>query len=221
MDTQSRFKPAWWLPGGHLQTLWPSLQKRKIDIPLTRERLWLPDGDFVDLDWISGNETAPLVLILHGLEGSIESSYAKGMLKALKNAGFCAVFMHFRGCSGEHNKKAQAYHAENETCMMSYTLYTSATHTRQIAVVGFSLGGNVLLKYLGETGSDNLIHCAVAISVPFLLNRFADRIQKRLFHVPEIPLSGLRKKMLDKAKHLSLPIDLEHLEKIKSFLGVR
>ena len=219
MDTQSCFKPAWWLPGGHLQTLWPSLKKRKIDIPLTRERLWLPDGDFVDLDWISGNETAPLVLILHGLEGSIESSYAKGMLKALKNAGFCAVFMHFRGCSGEHNKKAQAYHA-GETQDLHDVLQTlhQRNPSRQIAVIGFSLGGNVLLKYLGETGSDNLIHCAVAISVPFLLNRFADRIQKRDSSMyQKYLLSGLRKKMLDKAKHTPLPIDLEHLDKIKSF----
>ncbi|HXF28680.1 MAG TPA: hydrolase, partial [Chlamydiales bacterium] len=103
--------------------MWPSIRKRKIDIPLIRERLWLPDGDFIDLDWVSGTETGPLVLMLHGLEGSIESSYAKGMLSALKNSGLRAVFMHFRGCSGEHNKSIQFYHA-GETKDIDYVLQT-------------------------------------------------------------------------------------------------
>ncbi len=215
----NKFKPAWWLPGGHLQTIWSNLKKRKIDIPLTRERLFLPDGDFIDLEWTSGNEAAPLVLVLHGLEGSIDSSYAKGMLFALKNAGLRALFIHFRGCSGEHNKSIRSYHA-GETQDLSYVLET--LHQREpstpIAVIGFSLGGNVLLKYLGETELNNPVSCAVAISVPFLLNRFADKIQRGLSKIYQRHLlAKLRKKMVAKAKHITFPIDLQNLDKIKSF----
>lgn len=212
------FKPAWWLPGGHLQTLWPSLRKRKIKIPLERERLPLPDGDFLDLDWVTGNAGAPIVLILHGLEGSIESSYAKGMLNALKNSGLRGVFMHFRGCSGEHNRSVQSYHA-GETKDLGFFLQTfnQREPLTQIAAIGYSLGGNVLLKYLGETQVDNSICCAVAISVPFLLNRCADKLQRGFSSIYQKHfLSLLRNKILDKAKSILLPIDLKSMAKIKN-----
>ncbi len=215
---ENDFKPAWWLPGGHLQTLWSNL-RRKNDIPLVRERLWLPDGDFVDLDWTSGNTKAPIVLILHGLEGSIESSYAKGMLSALKNSGLRGVFMHFRGCSGEPNRSIQSYHA-GETKDISYVLqiFNKREPSTQIAVIGFSLGGNALLKYLGETQMNNPICCAVVISVPFLLNRFADKVQKGASCLyQKYLLSRLRKKIRDKARSVTLPIDLEKLDKINNF----
>jgi hypothetical protein len=216
---KNNFKPAWWLPGGHLQTLWPSLRKRKINIALARERLTLPDGDFLDLDWVSGNTKAPIVLILHGLEGSIESSYAKGMLNALKNSGLRGVFMHFRGCSGEHNRNVQFYHA-GETKDLGFVLQTFNQREpfTPIAIIGFSLGGNVLLKYLGETQMDNPICCAAAISVPFLLNRFADKVQRGGSSIYQhYLLSRLRNKILDKGKGITLSIDLERLGKIKSF----
>lgn len=216
---KNEFKPAWWLPGGHLQTLVPSFRKRKIDIPLVRERLWLPDGDFLDLDWVSGSAGRPIVLLLHGLEGSIESSYAKGMLKALQNSGLRGVFMHFRGCSGEPNRRIQSYHA-GETQDLSYVLQT--VHQREpsmpIAVVGFSLGGNVLLKYLGETERDNPVCCAAAISVPFLLHRFADKVRKGTSSIYQwYLLSKLKKKMRDKAGSAAFPMDLENLDRIKNF----
>lgn len=213
------FKPAWWLPGAHLQTLWSSLRKRKIDIPLIRERLLLPDGDFLDLDWTSAKTETPIVLILHGLEGSIESSYAKGMLNALKNSGLRGVFMHFRGCSGEHNRSVQSYHA-GETRDVDYVLQTfnQREPSTPIAVIGFSLGGNVLLKYLGETQTNNPVSCAVAISVPFLLNRFADKIQEGSSIIyQKYFLSKIKKKILDKSRSMALPIDLEKLSKIKNF----
>lgn len=216
---KNNFKPAWWLPGGHLQTLWAGLKKRKVNVPLVRERLWLPDGDFLDLDWTVDNEKSPLVLLLHGLEGSVESSYAKGMLTALKRVGLRGVFMHFRGCSGEHNKSIQFYHA-GETNDLRYVLQT--LHQREpstpLAVIGFSLGGNVLLKYLGETQMDNPISCAAAISVPFLLNRCSDKIQKGSSSIYQKHLLlRLKKKVLSKAEKTTLPIDLENVSKIKNF----
>lgn len=215
----SNFKPAWWLPGGHLQTIWANFTKRKHSIKINRERLILPDGDFVDLDWVDDNSDGPIVIILHGLEGSIKSSYAKGMLHALKNSGFRAVLMHFRGCSGEHNKTSKAYHA-GETGDFRYVVQT--LHARyplvKMAAVGFSLGGNVLLKYLGETQLDNPLECAVAVSAPFLLNRLADKMQKGFSLIYQWQLLLLLKnKIANKNRFIPLSFDISHISKIKNF----
>lgn len=215
----SNFKPAWWLPGGHLQTLWANFTKREHSIKINRERLTLPDEDFVDLDWVESESSGPIVIVLHGLEGSIKSGYVRGMLMALKQAGFRAVLMNFRGCSGEHNNTSKAYHA-GETGDFHYVVQT--LHQRcpsaKMAAIGFSLGGNVLLKYLGETQSENPLSCAVAVSVPFLLNRVADRINKGMSRIYQRQLlSLLRKKTLDKSQSISLPIDVNQLHRIKDF----
>ena len=116
----STFKPAWWLPGPHLQTIWPNLFRRRPTVPLQRERLELPDGDFIDLDWVPDN-LGPLVVVLHGLEGSVRSPYAAGILSALHQAGFRAVLMHFRGCSGEPNRLDRSYHS-GENSDLDYVL---------------------------------------------------------------------------------------------------
>lgn len=219
MNTSSNFKSPWWLPGGHLQTIWPSIVKRKCTIKLKRERLILPDGDFIDLDWTVGKETSPLVIIMHGLEGSVDSNYAKGMLCALKKAGLQPLLMHFRGCSGEHNTAIRSYHA-GETTDFKHLVQVLKKRfpSRPIAAVGFSLGGNVLLKYLGESQSDAPICCAVAVSPPFLLNRFADRIQRGFSSIYQKRLlSQLKKKLLDKNKQTKLPIDIDKIQHIKTF----
>lgn len=180
--TGNPFKPAWWLPNSHLQTLWPVLFRREIkNLPLERERLELPDGDFIDLDWLIENKDSdgPLVLILHGLEGSIESHYAKGTLQCVAQAGYRGVFMHFRGCSGEHNRLPRTYHS-GETSDVDYVVKTILRRQPnvQLAAIGFSLGGNVLLKWLGETHQKNPLKAAIAVSVPFELHKAATRIQK-------------------------------------------
>jgi uncharacterized protein len=88
-----QFKPAWWLPNSHLQTIWPTFCRNDIkNLPLERERLELPDGDFIDLDWLGKDKVGPLVILLHGFEGSIESHYAKGMLRRLNNEGCFHAF---------------------------------------------------------------------------------------------------------------------------------
>jgi predicted alpha/beta-fold hydrolase len=176
------FKPAWWLRNPHLQTLWPALVRRPAqDVVLERERVELPDGDFIDLDWVNRGSTTPIVLILHGLEGSIQSHYAKGMMKQIAAQGWRSVFMHFRGCSEEPNRMARSYHS-GDTKDVTYivNLLRKREATVPIAAVGFSLGGNVLLKWLGETGASNPLTAAAAISVPFELKKCAKRIQKGL-----------------------------------------
>lgn len=177
----SQFKPAWWLKSSHLQTMWPVLCRRDIkNLSIERQRVELPDGDFIDLDWVNRDlKGTPIVLILHGLEGSIDSHYAKGMLLKMSEQGWRGVFMHFRGCSGEPNRLSRGYHS-GETGDVDYVINwlrkkEASTH---LAVLGFSLGGNVLLKWLGETGKDNPLTAAIAVSVPFELHKAAEHIQK-------------------------------------------
>lgn len=219
MIINSQFKAAWWLPGPHLQTLWPALMRRPIHIPIRRERLELPDGDFVDLDWAISDNTGPLVLILHGLEGSIESPYAKGLMQALLAHGYPVVFMHFRGCSGEHNRLARAYHS-GDTGDLAYVVeHLQQTHgQRPIHAVGYSLGGNVLLKWLGETGTANPLQSAVAVSVPFSLEQSANKMNTGFSKVYQWHLlKQLRNKIIDKTKDIPSPITYQQLKPIKNF----
>jgi len=176
MILSSGFKAAWWLPGGHAQTLWPALMRRKLHLQLQRERLTLPDGDFIDLVWAANNGGA-IVILLHGLEGSLRSHYTMGMLQALQRQGFCPVFMHFRGCSGTHNLKARGYHSgETGDLRQVLRVLRERFPDRKLAAVGYSLGGNVLLKYLGEEQSACVLSAAACVSVPFELSRAADRL---------------------------------------------
>lgn len=173
------FKPAWWLSNKHLQTLWPTLCRRPIhDIAITRERFELPDGDFVDLDW-SGSGHGPIVVLLHGLEGSIDSPYAKGMLHAISRQGWRGVLMHFRCCSGERNRLPRTYHS-GETGDINIVVQALSRREPHVpmAAMGFSLGGNVLLKWLGESGQSNVLKAAIAISVPFELDKSVARINQ-------------------------------------------
>lgn len=173
----STFQPAWWLPTAHLQTIWPALFRRQPDIEVTRERVELADGDFLDLDWY-GNLIDPLVLINHGLEGSINSHYALPLMNALNKSGFASVFMHFRNCSEEPNRLARAYHSGETGDVQSIIQHIFETHQREVfAAIGFSLGGNALLKWLGESGESNPLKCAAAVSVPFLLADSAKKLQ--------------------------------------------
>jgi predicted alpha/beta-fold hydrolase len=174
-----KFKPAWWLRNSHLQTIWPALCRPSVrNIHLQRERLELPDGDFIDLDWMHAQGNGPIVIILHGLEGSIESHYAKSLLQAFANRGWRGVFMHFRGCSGEPNRLPRSYHS-GETGDVNYVVKTLMKRDPGVGVaaVGISLGGNVLLKWMGETGNDNPLKAAIAVSVPFELHKAADRVK--------------------------------------------
>jgi predicted alpha/beta-fold hydrolase len=193
------FKPAWWLPGPHLQTLWPTLARRAVKVALTRERIELMDGDFIDLDWSADNR-GPIVIILHGLEGSAESPYARGMLRMLTQHGWRGVVMHFRGCSGEPNRLPRAYHSgeTEDIAAVIQHLHARAPHTPLIAL-GFSLGGNVLLKWLGESGAQNPLSAAVAVSVPLDLAGSSKRLQTGFSRVYQWHLlKSLRGKMREK-----------------------
>jgi predicted alpha/beta-fold hydrolase len=171
-----KFKPAWWLPGSHLQTLWPVLLRRKVNLPIINERFELADGDFLDLAWV-GKGSGPLVLVLHGLNGSVNSHYANGILHAVVQKGWRGVLMHFRGCSGIPNRLARSYHS-GETGDL-YTVLAELNKREPMTpkfAIGYSLGGNVLLKALGENKNANTLNAAVAISVPFDLSATVDHL---------------------------------------------
>ena len=178
-----RFKAAWWLSNPHLQTLYPTFFRKPVDIKLTEERLTTPDNDFLDIAYPKDNG-GDLVLVFHGLEGSLQSHYIKGMLKALHNAGLYPIFMHFRGCSGEANKATRRYYSA-ETSDPTFLLETFINRYpgREVYTVGFSLGGNMILKWLNNMGKNSPIKKAVAISVPFDLSNCDKRLQKGLSRI--------------------------------------
>lgn len=144
--------PAW-LPGGHAQTLWPLLIKPG-PIKLRRERWATPDGDFIDVDHLDGPPDAPLLVLFHGLEGSAQSHYALSTAHACKKAGWRLALPHFRGCSGEMNRRPRAYHS-GDSAEIDWILrrLQAANQGRPLHAAGVSLGGNALLKWAGERGS--------------------------------------------------------------------
>ncbi len=212
------FKPAWWCRGPHMQTLWPYLFRRIPYIELKRERIELPDGDFLDLDWTVNND-GPIVLILHGLEGSSNSKYARGLLKAVHDHGWRSVVMHFRGCSGEPNRLPRSYHS-GETGDLAYVVDLLRRHEPKtpLFVVGFSLGGNVLLKWLGEMGKQAPINAAVAVSVPFLLAESAKRLERGFSQIYQWGLMrSMCQSMAEKRNRMKLPLKIEDLSALKTF----
>ncbi|NNM60174.1 MAG: hydrolase [Legionellales bacterium] len=212
------FKPAWWLRNPHLQTLFPVICKRHIkNLKLARERLELPDADFIDLDYTQDDDR-PIVLILHGLEGSISSHYAKGMLQAIHRNGWRGVFMHFRGCSGEHNRLPIAYHSgETEDLAYVVNLLHQRFPLQPIAAIGFSLGANMLLKWLGETGQHNILCASVAVSTPFELEKCVTKISTGFSRIyQQHLLSALRRKMQDKFELTPSSIPLPDFRQLHS-----
>lgn len=177
MIVEADFHPAWWLPGPHVQTIWASKYRRHPQLLLRRERLELADGDFIDLDW-TVNSGDPLVMVLHGLEGSSESKHIRGLLSQCIQRGWRGVVMHFRNCSGEPNRLARSYNAGDTDDVAEVVGNLQQREPGlQLALVGYSLGGNVLLKWLGEQAERFSIKAAVAVSVPFSLERVARRLQ--------------------------------------------
>jgi predicted alpha/beta-fold hydrolase len=216
--TASHFRPAWWLPGAHLQTLYPSFARRRTVPELQRERLELPDGDFIDIDW-TGNTQGPVVLVLHGLEGSLESHYTSGILTALAAQGYRAGLMYFRGCSGEPNRLPRSYHSgETGDLQIVIRHVGKSSPDKPLAVIGYSLGGNVLLKCLGEQGDKAAITTAVAVSVPFELDRAARRLEQGLSRIYQ---SHLLKKLHQSVKSRAAIhppiIPLQELPGLKTF----
>jgi predicted alpha/beta-fold hydrolase len=184
------FRGAWWLPGPHLQTVWGQFTRARSLVPFRREILPAPDGDELVLDHVDGSDDgAPRLLILHGLEGSSYSVYAQGMAALAAAAGARVTVLNFRSCARDPsevtrwlpNHRPRLYHS-GETTDLDHVARTLATREPDVALVavGVSLGGNVLLKWLGEHPEQKIVRAAATISVPYDLDAGARHLTSRL-----------------------------------------
>src|SRR5687768_9083883 len=215
------YRPARWLPSPHGQTIGGRFLRRRPPPTFNRIRMETPDGDFLDVDVpLAPPNPVATVVLFHGLEGSARRGYAINTYSELYDRGISAMGVNFRSCSGEPNRTARFYHS-GETSDIAFVLETvrSWMPRRPLGAIGFSLGGNALLKYLGETGDQALVQCAVAISVPYDLGagaRLLDaspmgRFYTRLF------IKSLISKAEAKATLLADKCDLERVRRASSF----
>ncbi|MEY3106343.1 MAG: hypothetical protein RIT35_509 [Pseudomonadota bacterium] len=217
MLIETTFKPAWWLSNAHLQTIYPALmRKSSVLIGLKRERLITPDNDFIDIDWC-GEGNQPLIILLHGLSGSTQSGYIRGLQQALLSKGFRTVALNFRGCSGELNYSARCYHSgETEDIHFLYQWLREREPETPIGAVGFSLGGNVLLKWLGEQGNQLSLFAAIAVSVPLVLSICATKLDTGFSKFyRKILLSELKEHVEEKKLHLERLGNFQEVKRIE------
>jgi len=213
---KSSFRVPSWAKNRHMQTIWPRFIQKRLPLDYTMERLTLPDDDFVDVAWgPKPSETSGVVVLFHGLEGSIRSHYANDMMAKLSVNGWQVVMMHYRGCSGVPNLKARAYHSgETEDPQFFLEWLNSKFPSIPKVGIGFSLGGNMLLKLLGEHPAQKWLNAAVAISSPLKLAECAKSINQGFSRVYQKYLlnsmkSTLKKKMafIDYRKLIQLSSD--------------
>ncbi|MCD9529390.1 hydrolase [Photobacterium carnosum] len=208
----------------HLQTLLPRLIRRHpLFTPIT-QRLEMPDGDFVDLAWTEQpdliNHHQPLMILLHGLEGSFNSPYANGLLMAAKQQGWLGVMMHFRGCSGELNRHPQSYHSGDIKDVRFFIQWLRQQFPqRPLMAVGVSLGGNVLINYLAHYPDNSELIAAQAISPPLNLASCSHRIQQGFSRVYQhYLLTSLKRTVAQKIERHphTMPINQQQLASINS-----
>jgi predicted alpha/beta-fold hydrolase len=219
----SNYRPHTLLANGHLQTIAASTLRRVPDVHYQRERLELPDGDFLDLDWsLAGPKPGhQLGIISHGLEGDSSRPYVRGMARALNQAGFDALGWNYRGCGGETNRLLRAYHLGDTDDLAEVVRHVvESCHYTEVYLTGFSAGGNVTLKYLGENAArvPSQVKRAAVFSVPTDLkassvhiSRWQNQLYLRRF------MSSLRKKMRVKGAHLPGQLDLSGLDTLRDF----
>ena len=213
----SKFRPPWYLRNGHLQTVLPVLLPRRVHLRFEREKWELADGDFLALDWVRSGRKR-LAILTHGLEGCSRDGCIGGMAEALGSAGWDVLAWNFRGCGGEANRLLRFYHSGETGDLAAVVGYAAAAYPH-IGLIGFSLGGNVTLKYLGESRPHPAVVAGVGISVPVDLaassrvldQRWANRIYLRRF------LKRMIAKVQAKAGQFPQHLDVTGAEEIRSF----
>jgi hypothetical protein len=167
MEHRAPFAAPRGLRSPHAQTIGASLRRPGHSPPTRRQRLELPDGDFVDLDVLEAPQEAPHLLLLHGLEGSSRSGYVLAVLRDAAERGWGATALNFRSCSGVPNRLLRSYHSGATDDPAAVLRLIRDRQTGPLAGIGFSLGGNVLLRLLAEQGDDTALDLAAAVSVPY------------------------------------------------------
>jgi len=201
----------------HLETIYPALIRRVSPLPYTRERIETPDNDFLDLDWMQQGSNE-LVIISHGLEGNSSRAYMRGMASALYAHGFDVLTWNFRGCSGEMNKQLRFYHSGATDDLDVIVKHAIQKYYHTVSLVGFSLGGNLTLKYLGERPPYPEIKKACVFSVPVDLHSSCLKISKPSnWMYSNRFLKSLKGKVIQKAQMMK-GLDVTHIEKIKTLI---
>ena len=219
---KSNYKPLFPFKNGHFSTIYSAKLRPSPPLIQQRERLQLPDADFMDIDWsFAKNPSLKIAILLHGLEGNAQRTYMKGQARILNENGWDVAAVNFRGCSGETNLSYQSYNAgktDDLEAVVNFIL--KKDKYSEIGLIGFSLGGNLLLKYLGERETfPKEIKKAVAISTPLSLkgsleslNAFSNWVYRNSF------LINLRKKYKTKMKDFPEKMTASDYKKIKSLL---
>ncbi len=235
----SLYRPPWPLTSGDLQSVLPLTLKQPALPNSVEEVLELPDGDFVELYWHPGHDLSRLVIVTHGLEGSVSSNYVTGVTRSLLSAGLTVLTWNMRGCGVRPNRLLSWYHSGQSQDLRAVierviqrpwpalpadhsqpSDQTLPPHNLQISLVGFSVGGNITLKFLGEAGENapSEIRSAFALSVPVDLTSASDelaRFRNRLYM--RYLLAPLRARMREKAVRFPGIVDLTGLDKINTF----
>jgi predicted alpha/beta-fold hydrolase len=216
------FRPSWWLPGPHLPTIWGKKFRRQPEMHDRLEGVGTPDGDHLTLARMGEMRAGiPHLLILHGLEGTVRATYAHGLLAQAKARGWSGDLLLFRTCDGEMNQARRMYHS-GETSDVDFIVRRLRAHVplAPIVICGVSLGGNVLLKWLGELGTSatELVSRAVAVSVPFDLEAGSRALETGFarLYVRHF-LATLRPKALLKAIQYPGVIDVEGARNARTF----
>lgn len=214
-DAEYRYRPAWWLPGGHAQTLWGKFARPYPSLPVVSETLRTPDGDALEVHSLESRAGAPRVLLLHGLEGSVRSHYVGGVFMQAHARGWGASLVTFRGCGDAANEAKRFYHSgETTDVQFAFDALRARWPDSPWFAMGVSLGGNVLLKWMGEhTGpSEDQVRAAAAVSVPYDLEAGARHIGRSGMRVYDRNfLRSLRRKALVKLQRYPGLFDRQRL----------
>jgi uncharacterized protein len=216
----TEYRPAWWIPGPHGRTLWGRFVRRPPVVHTRREQWDTPDGDVLDIDRLdAATSDSPRLILLHGLEGTARSHYARGMLAEARERGWGADFFLFRSCGGALNRTRRFYHSGDTADLDLVVNRNRLQHPNApLVLAGFSLGGNVLLKWLAER-RDAGVHAAAAISAPFDLARGARHIDKGFAKVYQANfVASLKRKVYAKLKRFPDLVDRRKLDAVRSIV---
>lgn len=215
------FRPPWWLRNRHIQTAWGHFFRRQGDPNVQRERWDTPDGDFLDVYVDAGNLERPVVVLLHGLEGSVRSNYVRGLQQVFAGLGWGTAALEFRSCGGEMNRARRLYHS-GETTDLDFVVRALAARWpgRRLYLVGHSLGGNVVAKWLGEAPErvPETVSGAAVVGVPFDLAGSAGQFERSLWGAYSWRfMRSLIPKAIEKERQYPGCVDIDRVKRSRTF----
>lgn len=223
MIIPSSFSAPWWLRNCHVQTVLPLAFKTRNNIPYQLQRLALPDGDYVDVFWCEPSHQRPeakqpVAIVMHGMGGCFASHYVPGTIRALLKRGYRVAFLHARGCSGEPNRLPVTFHAADTSELNHLVNFIHKKFpAAPVVAVGFSLGGSILLKWLGERAAAASISAAVAVCVPFELAITADAINQGFARLYQLYLlQRLKELAIAKLAVHPAPLNAKQIKDVKT-----